>query len=44
MAKDSMWLKIGTFTFIIGIFIALGFGLYQASTLETRYNEGETPE
>jgi len=34
MAKDNMWLKIGTYAFLGGIIIALCFGLYQASTLE----------
>ena len=39
MAKENMWLKIGTLAFLAGIVIALCFGLYQASTLETLYNE-----
>ena len=34
MAKDDLMLKIGSWSFLIGIIIALVIGLYQAYTLE----------
>ena len=39
MEKNEMMLKIGTFAFIVGIIIALCFGIYQASTLEAYYSQ-----
>ena len=35
MPKVDMWLKIGSWSFLIGIVIALVVGLYQAYTIET---------
>lgn len=38
MAKDDLMLKIGSWSFLIGIIIALIIGLYQAITLENGNN------
>jgi hypothetical protein len=38
MAKDDIMLKIGSWSFLIGIIIALIIGLYQATTLESGDN------
>ena len=39
MSKDDLMLKIGSWSFIIGIVIALIIGLYQAVTLEAAIND-----
>ena len=41
MDKNAMLGKVGTYAFLIGILIALLFGVYQAYTLETHWNEYE---
>jgi hypothetical protein len=38
MAKDDLMLKIGSWSFLIGVVIALIIGLYQAFTLENGNN------